>query len=226
MEKVTVTDSSTNTYSVLVAAAQSGEPSAIQASHLSIFPYISSATGLPQTSGSRSTSHIGPGNFIFIGLHTDWRLERSQSYTMRDLQHAAERNDRQAFAQIAKAMIWSYHRSVDLTRAIDLALKLDMGPLAMDLAQEGRRLFPQDERIRQAAVVLTPPVILGARPRQIQDLEASQRWMKEHSSQYKGQWVAVRRGTLLGYAPTLKELYDRIGPEGKTASTIVVKVLE
>ena len=73
--------------------------------------------------------------------------------------------------------------------------------------------------------VLTPTVVRGTRPAQPLHLTAAQSWFKEHASQYTGQWVAVRGGALLGSAPTLQELHKRIGVEGQTASTIVVKVL-
>jgi hypothetical protein len=44
------------------------------------------------------------------------------------------------------------------------------------------------------------------RPAQGLSLDASQTWLKEHAAQYKGQWIAVQEGTLLGAAPTLQDL--------------------
>jgi hypothetical protein len=105
-----------------------------------------------------------------------------------------------------------------------LALSLDLVPLARELVQQGSRVFPDDTRLQQVTAVLAPPVAIETRPAQGLSLDASQTWLKEHASQYKGQWIAVQEGTLLGAAPTLKDLYVQIGPGGKTAPTVVVKV--
>jgi hypothetical protein len=141
------------------------------------------------------------------------------------LQKVVEQKDRRTFAHLARALPWQDHRASDLLQAIDWALALDAIETAKELAQKGRKLFPNDERLRQAAAVLAPPILLGTRPSQPTGLDASQQWLKKHASLYKGQWVAVRSGTFLGSAPTLRELYERLGAEGKTAPTIVVKVL-
>jgi hypothetical protein len=57
------------------------------------------------------------------------------------------------------------------------------------------------------------------------DVESSQRWLKHHASQYRGRWVAVPAGVLLGEVPKVKALYQQIGPQGRTPNTIIVKVL-
>ena len=151
--------------------------------------------------------------------------DSSQPPELHTLEQAATQTDRQTFALLATTIDWSLHCATDLTRAIDLALALDMVSLARELAHQGSRLFPQDKRLQQAMAVLAPPVVRGTRPAQPLHFTAAQSWFKEHTSQYTGQWVAVRGDTLLGSAPTLQALHERIGAEGQTASTIVVKVL-
>lgn len=141
------------------------------------------------------------------------------------LQRAVEQADRQAFALLVTTIDWSTCHAADLTRAIDLALTLDLVSLARELAQQGSKMFPGDTRLQQAIAVLSPPVVSGTRPARALHLKVSQRWFKEHARHYQGQWVAVRNGTLLGSAPTLQELHKRIGADGQTADTIVVKVL-
>lgn len=149
----------------------------------------------------------------------------SQPPELRTLEQAAAQADRQAFALLVTTMDWSAHGATDLTRAIDLALALDMVSLAREVAHRGSKIFPEDKRLQQAMAVLAPPVVRGTRPAQPLHLAAAQRWFKEHASHYTGQWVAVRGDTLLGSAPTLQELHERIGVEGQTANIIVVKVL-
>jgi hypothetical protein len=142
-----------------------------------------------------------------------------------ELEKASGNADPQAFAFLTRTIDWSTHGAAELTRAIDLALALDMVPLARDLAQQGNRLFPEDQRVQQAMTVLAPPIVVGTYPAQETNLEASQQWIEEQASQYKGQWIAVQNGLLLGSAPTLQALHRQIGPEGQTSQTIVVKVL-
>jgi hypothetical protein len=141
------------------------------------------------------------------------------------LKNASENKNHQEFARLARAIKWVHYPPAELRQAIDLALALDMVQLARELAQEGRKLFPRDERIQRAVDVLSPPSFVRTQPSERMDFESSQQWLKEHASQHRGLWVAVRAGILLGSAPTLKELYQQIGLERRTPNTVVVKVL-
>src|SRR5712691_9575805 len=79
------------------------------------------------------------------------------------LEQAVEQADRQTFALLATTIDWSLHGATDLTRAIDLALALDMVSLARELAHQGGKIFPEDKRLQQAMAVLAPPVVRGTR---------------------------------------------------------------
>jgi hypothetical protein len=110
------------------------------------------------------------------------------------------------FAALAETLDWSDRRPDELTVAIDLALQQEMPALAIRLAQLGGQLFPDHERIQRAARVLAPPNIQSTHLPPAEGLEASRRWLREHATEYHGQWVAVREGQLVGAAPTLDEL--------------------
>ena len=88
------------------------------------------------------------------------------------------------------------HGATALTRAIDLALALDMVSLARELAHQGNRIFPEDRRLQQAMAVLAPPVVRGTRPAQSLHLTASQRWLKEPR-------ITIHRGSGSRYAVAL-----------------------
>jgi hypothetical protein len=134
--------------------------------------------------------------------------------------------DRHALIALTEQIDWRRRRPEELIRAIQASLFLDMVLLARELADEGRRVFPNDKRLKQWAIVLAPAKIIGTQPASAIGLEASHRWFQQNNaSQYKGQWIAVFNGELLGAAPTLKELYDKIGRDQKTPGTIVVQVL-
>jgi hypothetical protein len=141
------------------------------------------------------------------------------------LEEIVQGGNYQQFVSLIETIDWSSRRPDELTKAIDLALSLEMTKLARKLAQLGGRLFPDHERIQQAAKVLSPPVISRVYSSQTKGLEASMAWFDNHADQYRGQWVAVREGQLLGVANSLAELTPLIGEGEDAVSTIVTKVL-
>lgn len=143
------------------------------------------------------------------------------------IEGAVAKEDRRTLNRLVEKVDWRSRRPDDLIYVIQSCILLDMVLLARELADEGRRLFPNDKRMEQWAIALAPPKIIGTRPASGNaiGLEASHRWFQNNSSKYKGQWIAVRNGEFLGVAPTLKELYNQIGQDQKTPSTIVVKAL-
>ncbi len=141
------------------------------------------------------------------------------------LEAAAQAGDRQAFVTQAEATDWSAQTPDDLAHAIDLALRLELGTLAITLAQQGLRLFPDHERLQQAAHVLAPPVIRTTPAAPVEGIETSRSWIRDHADAYRGQWVAVREGTLLSAAASLKGLLAALGPDHDRANTLVTRVL-
>jgi hypothetical protein len=141
------------------------------------------------------------------------------------LEAAAQIGDRQAFVTQAEATDWSAQMPDDLTHAIDLALQLELATLAITLAQEGRQLFPDHVRIQHVAHVLAPPVARVTPAAPVQGIEASRIWIRDHADSYRGQWVAVRQGALLGAASSLKGLLAALGPNQDRTNTLVTRVL-
>ncbi len=128
------------------------------------------------------------------------------------LEKAAASGDRQTFVRLLNDIGWVAPQPEELIRAIDLALALELVPLAGELAQRGGRLFPQNQHLQQAAKVLAPPVVVGTRPAQERDGQASRDWLAKHSYEYRGRWVAVNNGAFLASSSSLKALYQQIGP--------------
>jgi len=141
------------------------------------------------------------------------------------LEESARTGDRQTFDLVAERTDWAIRPPDELARAIDLALELELATLAMKLAQQGGRLFPEHQRLQQAARVLAPPVVIRKYPAQSAGLRESRTWLREHAAEYRGQWVAVREGKLLGAAESLAALKSLAGTELDPISTIVTRVL-
>jgi hypothetical protein len=165
-------------------------------------------------------------------LPTVWRKEKvvihisaPSSAIIQALDAAAQQGDRQAFVTQAEAIDWSTQTPDDLAHTIDLALRLELATLAITLATEGQRLFPDHARIQHAGRVLAPPVGRIGPAAPVQGLDASRNWIRDHADAYRGQWVAVQEGTLLGAAPSLKGLLAALGPNHNRMNTIVTRVL-
>ncbi len=137
----------------------------------------------------------------------------------------AQANDYRAFRAEVATMHWAHHAPATLVRMIKLALSHAWLTLAETLIEQGREFFPHDPTIGQIARILAPPsitVVPGTAP---QGLAASRMWVRTHATAYRGQWVAVYNGQLLGVAPSLDALRATIGPLEQPASTIITHIL-
>jgi len=93
-----------------------------------------------------------------------WREATRQDETSTDqpeplllaIEEAAARKDRGAIITLARQVDWRSRRPDELIRVIQSCLFLDVVLLARELADEGRRVFPGDNRIEQWAIVLAP----------------------------------------------------------------------
>lgn len=141
------------------------------------------------------------------------------------LQEYAASGDYRAFGELVERIDWVTRSPDDLTTAIDLTLSMGMSRLAMELAQLGGRLFPDHERVQLTAQVLAPPVARVTHLPRARGLDDSREWLREHAGEYKGQWVAVREGRLLGAAYSFDVIKPLIGEGEDAASTIVTRVL-
>ena len=142
------------------------------------------------------------------------------------LEESLRAGNQPQFVALVEAIDWSTRRPEELTRAIDLALSQEMTRLAVRLAELGGRLFPDHDRVQRAAKVLAaPPVVRKSKLPPIKGKQASMEWLQAHANQYRGQWVAVREGKLVGAAGSFKALMDTIGQHDDLISTIMTRVL-
>lgn len=148
-----------------------------------------------------------------------------QGISLQRLTELAEREDRRAFGEHVSQIDWTLHSPEELTKTLDLTLRLELTQLAVQLGQVGRQLFPEHERVQRAAHVLSPPSARSIPATPTHGLAASRRWLREHEDEYRGRWVAVRDGTLLGTASSLAALTTLLAPHADPRSTLIAKVL-
>lgn len=173
-----------------------------------------------------ATETVFAVQFDFIHEAEDTHSQlRPQNVSLLLLDYLAQEDNRQTFILVCEGTAWSNRQPEELLHAIDLALSLELSSLAMSLAKKGAELFPRHNRIQQAANVLAPPVIHTEPSQDMGGLEESKEWLKQHSREYRGQWVAIRDGRLLQSANSLKELKPLVGQGDEAKRTLVTKVL-
>ena len=150
--------------------------------------------------------------------------ERQKAADLHRLETIAQHGDHERFLSLWNTIDWANYVAAEISQAIDLALSLDIGASAAHLAQLGVKQFPDDLRLVQAARVLTPSAIRIAPSNQPGRLQALQDWLHFHANPYRGQWVVVRAGHLLGAAPELAQLSEIITRENDPATTIITRV--
>jgi predicted HTH domain antitoxin len=99
--------------------------------------------------------------------------------------------------------------------AIQHAIEVADAKTARALIAEGRARFPDDEWIARAERVMAIPTahIVPAKPDR--DPRADLAWLDAHADEYRGQWVALANGDLVGTAPSI-ELLAAAVPELKS----------
>lgn len=137
----------------------------------------------------------------------------------------AQAGDREGFLRALEHVGTARWPAEALVRAVDLALHLDLVEPAAALAREGVARFPGEERLARAVRVLTPGAGRASVAERPGGLSASQAWLRDHAAPYRGQWVVVRDGVLLGASADLAALRDLITRENDPATTIITRVL-
>ena len=126
------------------------------------------------------------------------------------LEAAAEMGDEAAFVRAAERIDWPQRPPVDFVRAVRLALAAGAHLFARNLAAEGARLHPDHLELSKMANILAPPRIVNADIPATPSVRANQVWLRHHADEFKGQWVALREGTLLAAGATAREVWDRL----------------
>ncbi|MCI0393876.1 MAG: hypothetical protein L0332_06085 [Chloroflexi bacterium] len=130
---------------------------------------------------------------------------------MAALEAAAQAKDDQAFWRAYQAITWTDRPASDFVHAVNLALMAGAYITARNLAQEGHELHPDHAELEKMAYVLAPPQARVVKSENQAGRKANHQWLKEHRSEYRGQWVALRDGELLGAAASPADLEAQVG---------------
>lgn len=130
---------------------------------------------------------------------------------MAALQTAAEAKDELAFLNAQKGINWDHHPAEDFDRAVDLALMAGAFMAARHLASDGAERFPEHAELQKIVHILAPPKATVVKGVHNTTWKADREWLKTHWDEYRGQWVALYNGQLLGAAENLDALVKQVG---------------
>jgi hypothetical protein len=140
------------------------------------------------------------------------------------LRDAAETLDAQRFSEICESIDWKTRSSSELVRAIGLALKAGALMTARRMVGEGVSYHPEAADIRKYARILAPPELLRTDLPADTGPQADLAWFREHRATHRGQWVALRHGTLLAEGATLQEVLAKIGGAKAAKGLLLTRV--
>ena len=129
---------------------------------------------------------------------------------MARLEAAAHASDEMAFLDARRAIDWSKRPAHDFTQAVRWALEAGAYRAATLLATEGAERFPRHAELAKMARILAPPRVIRSDLPPDPSVADNMNWLRAHRDEYRGQWVALRAGALLGTGDSFGELADRI----------------
>lgn len=142
-------------------------------------------------------------------------------YEMLQLEIAAEVGNEQNFLTAQKAINWQRRTPDDFIYAIQLALRVGAYLAARILSNEGAKQHPQHNGLRKYADILAPPKVTKSDRPPDPTLKANRDWLMAHTETFKGLWVALRNGELLGSATSLELLVAQLD---NTKDTLLTRV--
>lgn len=126
------------------------------------------------------------------------------------LESVAQDGCERSFLKVLKDIDWRNWPAGELIKLIMLALKAGAHLAARQIASESLKRHPDNSDIQKYARGLAAPTVVSRDLPPNPTLKANREWLKTHSAAYRGQWVAIRNGELLGTAGSMKELTTQI----------------
>ncbi len=152
---------------------------------------------------------------IAVASDTDTAFEPAvvlaEDDAMMRLESAAVAGDERAFLAAKDAVDWEARSAADFLRAVQLALSAGAHMAARNLAAQGAQRFPDHSKLEKFARILAPPRVLRTPARPNAGLRANRDWLMTHGTQYRGQWVALCEGQLLGVGDSLDSVITQAG---------------
>lgn len=139
------------------------------------------------------------------------------------LEVLAETDDEVSFLDLLEELDYEWLSATDFVRAMKAALKAGAYPAARALSVAASNRYPTHTEIQKYVCALAPPTVMSgipADPVTAQAIKNNWDWLRANGIAYRGKWVALRSGELLGVADSLKEMTKDLGDSKDVFLTI------
>jgi hypothetical protein len=151
-----------------------------------------------------------------------WLVERPKHRGhMSRLEAAAISGNEADFLSSLQDVDWQTKSENDYARIVNFALQAGAHLAAREIAAAGAKLYPNDPQLQKQAEILAPPKIIRRTAVVRPTHRANRDWLKANGETYKGQWVALSEGQLLGTANSLDRLVQSVRRERGVLFTLV-----
>lgn len=137
------------------------------------------------------------------------------------LEKAARQGDEATFLSAIKNVSWQDMSAADYSKLVDLALEAGAHAAARQIAAEGFACYPNDVALEKRSRILAPPKVMRRDKVQYPTHRANRDWLKANGKSYRGRWVALHDGQLLGAADSMDELIKHTGHDKGILLTLV-----
>jgi hypothetical protein len=127
------------------------------------------------------------------------------------LEEAASAKDERAFLDTLEQVEWKGAAEASFIHVIRLALKAGAYMAARQIANEGLEAYPESAEMKDYAAAFAPPTVVANNLPANPSLRLNRDWLRANANQYSGQWVALKRGELLGASHSFDELFKQVG---------------
>lgn len=118
---------------------------------------------------------------------------------------------RSEFIRSVDTIDWSSKSASFFKEGIKHVLSADAVQLARELSQLAVQIHPHDEDIIHLNKVISPPQIVRGRKTTESDITPTMEWLKNNAQDYRGNWIAVQSGKLIGMAKSHQALLEKLG---------------
>jgi hypothetical protein len=145
------------------------------------------------------------------------RKDRPARYAIDDIAHlevTALVGNTRAFENVLDNIKWLNRPASDFIRVIDLALQIGAYTSARRIVELalGHHL-PQDETLQRYSAVLAAPVVTQRAVQFDPSIRANRDWLRAHGDEYRGKWIGLRNGDLVGAADSYDTLINMVGDD-------------
>jgi hypothetical protein len=148
------------------------------------------------------------------GHNCYWFIEESlpkRQDAIGRLEEAANKGDEPAFLKYLEKVKWQDQTAAGVVRSIKLAFRVGAFKAACHIASEGMKFHADNVDIQKYARILSPVIREAETHRAVNtDTRSNRQWLKEHAGQYRGKWIALRNGELIGASPSLDTLIEEV----------------